>query len=134
MIVRKETTMNVQEQSKQTGFAVSVPFLIPWNISRVCCKQDCGYSCQDAVGLEDDPDLPSIPFNISVSERRCNGKMCEISWKIHQNKAQMLPVFFVVETRSHVGNVFSQRKLSPWQWCNFQKMAEVLDHATMIKK
>ncbi|CAD7084329.1 unnamed protein product [Hermetia illucens] len=102
--------------------------------TKVCCKQDCGYSCQDAVGLEDDPDLPSIPFNISVSERRCNGKMCEISWKIHQNKAQMLPVFFVVETRSHVGNVFSQRKLSPWQWCNFQKMAEVLDHATMIKK
>ncbi|XP_055523589.1 anosmin-1 isoform X1 [Wyeomyia smithii] len=81
-----------------------------------CCSHSCGMSCQAPVGLDKVSGLPPVPSHVSLREAGRSFRMAEIQWDISLEE-ESSAVYFVVESRHHIGVSFAERKLEDdWQY------------------
>lgn len=81
-----------------------------------CCPHSCGMSCQSPVGLSKVRGLPPVPFHVSLREAGRSFRMAEIHWDIALEEEESSAIYFVVESRHHIGINFAERKLeNDWQ-------------------
>ncbi|XP_065076420.1 anosmin-1 isoform X2 [Ochlerotatus camptorhynchus] len=81
-----------------------------------CCAHSCGMSCQSPVGLSKVRGLPPVPFHVSLREAGRSFRMAEIHWDISLEEEESSAIYFVVESRHHIGINFAERKLeNDWQ-------------------
>ncbi|XP_022196972.2 anosmin-1 [Nilaparvata lugens] len=79
--------------------------------TKKCCQHSCGYTCQNATGLDAIPELPPIPYQPFVTELR--KKLAQLRWRWKGDDTSM-PTVHVVEERSHAGKQFSPSELGEW--------------------
>ncbi|EEB19564.1 conserved hypothetical protein [Pediculus humanus corporis] len=77
-----------------------------------CCLHSCGQTCKPALGLFNEIHLPSVPYNLTVKEKkRKNG--VHLSWEFDSlNKNQT--ILFVLEERHHLGRFYNEPLLGEW--------------------
>ncbi|XP_055584799.1 anosmin-1 isoform X2 [Uranotaenia lowii] len=82
-----------------------------------CCAHSCGMSCQAPVGLDKVRGLPPLPHHVTLQEAGRRYRMAEIQWDISlEEDIQSSAIYFVVESRHHIGVSFAERKLEDdWQ-------------------
>lgn len=81
-----------------------------------CCNHSCGMSCQAPMGLEQVRGLPPIPFHVVLREAGKSFRMAQIQWDISLEEEMTSAIFFVVESRHHIGISFAERRLeNDWQ-------------------
>ncbi|RZF43467.1 hypothetical protein LSTR_LSTR001728 [Laodelphax striatellus] len=87
--------------------------------TKKCCQHSCGFTCQNATGLDAIQDLPPIPNQLVVMELR-RGKLAQLRWRSpmmtmkKKTSADDATVVHVVEERSHAGKQFSESELGAW--------------------
>ncbi|XP_058813046.1 anosmin-1 isoform X3 [Topomyia yanbarensis] len=82
-----------------------------------CCSHSCGMSCQSPVGLEKVRGLPPVPFHVTLREAGRSFRMAEIQWEIPLEEELSSAIYFVVESRHHIGISFAERKMeNDWQY------------------
>lgn len=81
-----------------------------------CCTHACGMSCQSPVALDKVRGLPPIPFHVNLHQAGRSFRMAEIQWEISLEEEMSSAIYFVVESRHHIGISFAERKLeNDWQ-------------------
>lgn len=82
-----------------------------------CCPHSCGLSCQHPVGLDKIRGLPPVPSHVKLFEAGRGYRIAEIHWEINLEEEQLASaIYFVVESRHHIGMSFAERKLeNDWQ-------------------
>lgn len=80
-----------------------------------CCTYTCGDFCQDPLELNLIEGLPTIPINFTVTQKGI--RIINVSWDMINLTT---PILYVVETRAHIGAVFSEYKLSDWRYVEVQ--------------
>ncbi|XP_038104431.1 anosmin-1 isoform X1 [Culex quinquefasciatus] len=82
-----------------------------------CCPHSCGLSCQHPMGLEKIRGLPPVPSHVKLFEAGRGYRIAEIHWEINLEEEQLTSaIYFVVESRHHIGMSFAERKLeNDWQ-------------------
>ncbi|XP_055615964.1 anosmin-1 isoform X2 [Toxorhynchites rutilus septentrionalis] len=81
-----------------------------------CCSHSCGMSCQAPIGLEKVRGLPPVPFHVVLREAGRSFRMAEIQWEITLEEEMSSAIYFVIESRHHIGISFAERKLeNDWQ-------------------
>ncbi|XP_058461155.1 anosmin-1 isoform X2 [Malaya genurostris] len=82
-----------------------------------CCSHSCGMSCQSPVGLEKVRGLPPVPFHVTLREAGRSFRIAEIQWEIPLEEELSSAIYFVVESRHHIGISFAERKMeNDWQY------------------
>ncbi|ALC45978.1 Kal1 [Drosophila busckii] len=82
-----------------------------------CCASSCGPVCLEPVGLRNNSLLPTIPKILAYKLPRSHKVELTI-------ESSLLPYYFHVEVRSHIGRLFSARKLGMWQPQRVEKILE----------
>ncbi|XP_030369578.1 anosmin-1 [Scaptodrosophila lebanonensis] len=86
-----------------------------------CCASTCGPVCIAPLGVDNDTQLPPIP--------KILGYKLPGSYKVELTiESSLLPYYFHVEVRSHIGRLFAARKLGMWQWQPVEKLLERMDN------
>ncbi|XP_068081985.1 anosmin-1 [Anabrus simplex] len=80
-----------------------------------CCTHSCGVTCQRAQGLESIADLPAIPENVTVSERR-HGRAVQLEWDEPGDRGveNEPPLLYLLEERHHVGRHLTPERFGSW--------------------
>ncbi|KAL7727787.1 hypothetical protein ACLKA6_019729 [Drosophila palustris] len=85
-----------------------------------CCPSTCGPICVEALGVRNSTQLPPIPQILRYKLPRSHKVELTI-------KSSLLPYYFHVEVRSHIGRLFAPRKLGAWQSQPVEKILETID-------
>ncbi|XP_062123159.1 LOW QUALITY PROTEIN: anosmin-1 [Drosophila sulfurigaster albostrigata] len=82
-----------------------------------CCASSCGPVCVEALGVRNATQLPPIPKILRYKLPRSHKVELTI-------ESSLLPYYFHVEVRSHIGRLFAPRKLGVWQSQQVEKILE----------
>ncbi|KAH8388638.1 hypothetical protein KR093_011740, partial [Drosophila rubida] len=82
-----------------------------------CCASSCGPVCVEPLGVRNDTQLPPIPKILRYKLPRSHKVELTI-------ESSLLPYYFHVEVRSHIGRLFASRKLGVWQSQQVEKILE----------
>ncbi|XP_017860707.1 PREDICTED: anosmin-1 [Drosophila arizonae] len=85
-----------------------------------CCASACGPICTEPVGVRNSSQLPPIPKILRYKLPRSHKVELTI-------ESSLLPYYFHVEVRSHIGRVFTPRKMGMWQSQQVEKILETTD-------
>lgn len=85
-----------------------------------CCASACGPICMDPLGVRNASQLPPIPKILRFKMPRSHKVELTI-------ESSLLPYYFHVEVRSHIGRLFAPRKLGMWQSQQVEKILETTD-------
>ncbi|KAH8417669.1 hypothetical protein KR222_004008, partial [Zaprionus bogoriensis] len=85
-----------------------------------CCASACGPICMEPLGVRNATQLPPIPKILRYKMPRSHKVELTI-------ESSLLPYYFHVEVRSHIGRLFAPRKLSMWQSQQVEKILETTD-------
>lgn len=85
-----------------------------------CCSHQCGTTCYKPDNIDINTALPSIPQNITLTER--DSQNVDISFDLLSDNDRKLnrTILYVVEARAHIGKFFAVHKLGDWKWITFQ--------------
>ncbi|KAH8312692.1 hypothetical protein KR044_012224 [Drosophila immigrans] len=82
-----------------------------------CCLSSCGPVCVEPLGVRNATQLPPIPKILRYKLPRSHKVELTI-------ESSLLPYYFHVEVRFHIGRLFAQRKLGVWQSQQVDKILE----------
>ncbi|XP_064549721.1 anosmin-1 [Drosophila montana] len=85
-----------------------------------CCASACGPVCAEPLGVRNASQLPPIPKILRYKLPRSHKVELTI-------ELSLLPCYFHVEVRSHIGRIFTPRKLGMWQSQPTEKILETRD-------
>lgn len=85
-----------------------------------CCVSACGPICAEPVGVRNASQLPPIPKILRYKLPRSHKVELTI-------ESSLLPYYFHVEVRSHIGRIFTPRKMGMWQSQQVEKILETTD-------
>lgn len=85
-----------------------------------CCASTCGPICVEAIGVRNATQLPPIPKILRYKLPRSHKVELTI-------ESSLLPYYFHVEVRSHIGRLWAPRKLGVWQSQQVEKILETTD-------
>lgn len=85
-----------------------------------CCASACGPICMEPLGVRNASLLPPIPKILRFKMPRSHKVELTI-------ESSLLPYYFHVEVRSHIGRLFAPRKLGMWQSQQVEKILETTD-------
>ncbi|EDV93042.1 anosmin-1 [Drosophila grimshawi] len=85
-----------------------------------CCPSACGPICLEPLGVRNATQLPPIPKILRYKLPRSHKVELTI-------ESSLLPYYFHVEVRSHIGRLFAPRKLGMWQSQQVEKILETTD-------
>ncbi|XP_059611296.1 anosmin-1 [Phlebotomus argentipes] len=107
-----------------------------WRCSDVqkCCRHSCGTLCIRPTGVDRNPLLPPMPYNLQLHEKRPGVRTVEMSWEIKLHINRTAPMVFLVEGRSHLGAFFSEQKLGPWNAFAVQPVYEIKYREVKVEK
>lgn len=85
-----------------------------------CCASACGPICTEPLGVRNATQLPPIPKILRFKMPRSHKVELTI-------ESSLLPYYFHVEVRSHIGRLFAPRKLGAWQAQPAEQILETTD-------
>lgn len=85
-----------------------------------CCASACGPICMEPLGVRNATQLPPIPKILRFKMPRSHKVELTI-------ESSLLPYYFHVEVRSHIGRLFAPRKLGMWQAQPAEQILETTD-------
>lgn len=80
-----------------------------------CCEMSCGTSCQDAIYPRGYSEVPPIPKNVGIADKYKNFRTVLIYWDMPIDMVHKSPIFYVLESRSHIGVTFSEDTLDSFK-------------------
>lgn len=80
-----------------------------------CCSKMCGMSCEDPLNLESVEGMPPKVKHIELLENTRNFKTATIKWEMPIILPNNSPIYYIVESRSHIGVNFALEEMSVWR-------------------